>query len=948
MFRDIIEIVFVIIIFQIACQKDSLLKESYPFIVNSPAATGINFYLLILDRTIKNPTVGKRIAIISVIILISGLAIMGYFLQQGRKNLYTDPYKAISPEACVVIETVDLKSFLNSLTTGRGLFGEVGKVRELDRFNQELKYLADLLNKQSFKRLFNEGASIISFQADKNGNIIPMLSMQVPSDIRSRHIKEMLSSSGIKELAETKLMGNSIIEIPFSADNRKDTAYISLISGLLVSSNSKALVEGAALQAGRTKDVRNEPGFSRVLMASGKNVDKIFVVFSNLPDFLRPLLIPGRKTLSDKISRLAGTAGCDIYISEDGLVLSGYTESPDSSELLYKYKSYPSSDFHTYKILPSSTVLFETLVLPSLKLHIMYDTSVSQEASDLARKIKPYTGEEITRAIIDIKGRPASDNTLIIYELTNRVQVEQLFLEEPGAKNEILYFKPDDQIKIPVYKTSFKGLIRVLLPGFATDFNETYFAFYDNFMIAGNSYATISKILYDNILNKTLANDLTYRDFQNTLPSRAGYYFFCIPSHIIDYLAGFLNEDIINALKSNKSGLNKIQGAGYQFASSNGMIYNSLSVKFKEVAREESNTEWETLLDTLAGIKPFFFTNHITGAKEVFIQDLKNNTYLINAAGRVLWKVPLNERIMSTIYMIDYYRNGKYQLLFSGRNYIHILDRNGNYVERYPVKLRSPASNSMAMFDYDNNLNYRLFIAGEDKMIYSYDKTGSVVKGWSPFRTAGNVKTEINYFKVSGKDYIVAADESAVYFLDRAGNKRLNLKEPVTIAARSAMRLNMASDPSVVCSSPDGTIQHIYFDGSVKKFSIKKFSGEHSFDLFDVDGDGFGEYIFIDKGILYLYNHNRSEIFKREFGSDKIDGPINFIFSSTDRKIGVFDEKKNLIYLIGKEGKTMNGFPLRGASMFSIGKLSDKSGWHLIVGGTDRFLYNYKIDTEIK
>ncbi len=891
---------------------------------------------------------GKRIAIISVILLISGLAIMGYFLQQGRKNLFTDPYKAISPDACVVIETVDLKSFLNSLTTGRGLFGEAGKVKELDRFNQELKYLADLLNKQNFKKLFNEGAAIMSFHPDRKGGIIPMLSMPVSGDIRSRHIKEMLSSSGIREVTETKLNGNSVIEIPFNADSRKDTAYISLISGLIVFSNSKALVEGAAIQTGRGNDVRNVPGFSRVLLASGKNADKIFVVFPNLPYLLQPLLIKGRKEFSDKVARLAGTAGGDIYISEDGLVLSGYTESPDSSELLYKYKTLPSRDFHTYKILPSSTVLFETLILPSLNLHNVSDTSVSREAADLAGKIKPYTGGEITRAIIDMKGRPVIDNTLIIYELTNRVQAEQLFLEEPGAKNEILYFEPDDQVKIPVYRTSFKGLIRVLLPGFAPDFNETYFAFYDHYMVAGNSYATISKLLYDNILNKTLANDLTYRDFQNTLPSRAGYYFFCIPSRIIDYLAGFLNEDIINALKSNKNSLKKIQAAGYQFASSNGMIYNSLSIKFREEAREESTTEWETLLDTVASIKPFFFTNHTTGAKEIFIQDMKNNTYLINAAGRVLWKVPLNERITSTIYMIDYYGNGKYQLLFSGRNYIHILDRNGNYVERYPVKLRSPATNSMAMFDYDNNLNYRLFIAGEDKMIYSYDKTGNVVKGWTPFRTTGNVKAEINYFKVSGKDYIVAADESAVYFLDRTGNRRMNLKEPVTKAVGSSMRLNMASDPSVVCSSPDGTIQHIYFDGSVKKFSIRKFSDQHSFDIFDVDGDGFGEYIFIDKGILYLYNHNRSQIFTREFGSDDLGGPINFIFSSTDRKIGVFDVKKNLIYMIGKNGKTMNGFPLRGASMFSIGKLSDKSGWHLIVGGTDRFLYNYKIDTEIK
>ena len=210
------------------------------------------------------------------------------------------------------------------------------------------------------------------------------------------------------------------------------------------------------------------------------------------------------------------------------------------------------------------------------------------------------------------------------------------------------------------------------------------------------------------------------------------------------------------------------------------------------------------------------------------------------------------------------------------------------------------------------------------------------------------MRTEISYFKVSGKDYLVASDESSVYFLDRTGNKRLNLKEAVTRAKGSAMRLTPGSDPSVVCSAPDGTVQHINFDGSVKKFKLRNFSSDHSFDIFDVDGDGFGEYIFIDKGILYLYSHNRSGLFSRDFSSEDLGGPINFIFSSTDRKIGVFDSNKKLIYLISKDGKTIDGFPLRGASMFSIGKLSEKSGWHVIVGGTDRFLYNYKIETETK
>ena len=890
---------------------------------------------------------GKRLTIIILVVLVSALFIFGYYFQQSRKVLFTDPYKAISPEACLVIETVDLQSFMNSLTTGKGIFGELGKIKEFETFNIKLKFLTDQLNKVGVKKILNEGRAIISLNIS-NGKLQPLLSVAIPGEINYRQVKEILHSSGISEIIDNRLRDKNVLKIPYTINNLNDTVFISLLSGLMVCSSSAEVIEKAQTQVNSGNDVRDLPGFSRVLLASGKNVDKIFVVFTALPELLKSLVGEEGKEYVKNITKLAGTAGGDIYINDDGLVLSGYTESVDSSELLFKYKSIVPKELHTYKILPSSTGLFETFIYSPLNNSVAYDSSVTKEAVVLATKLKEYTGEEITRAYIDIKDNTVNESSLIIYELNNRSQAENIFLESIGQGYSIEYFQPDDQFKVPVYKVALRGFSRVMLPGFAPVFDESYFAFYDNFLITGNSFTTVSKLLYDNLLNKTLANDPAYRDFEKTLPSRAGYFFYCVPSHISELLCRLLNNDIITDLTANKKSINKIQAIGYQLASSNGMIYNSLSIRFKDEEREESTTEWETLLDTVAAIKPFFFTNHITGAKEIFIQDIKNNTYLINAAGRVLWKVPLNERISGTVFMIDYFRNGKYQLLFSGRNYIHLLDRNGNYVGRYPVKLRSPATNPLSVFDYENNLNYRLFIAGEDKMIYSYDKTGNVVKGWKAFKTVGQVNAEVSYFEVSGKDYLVVSDETSIYFLDRAGNKRVNLKEPVTKASGSAMRLVAGSDPSVICTSPDGTIQQIYLDGSVKKFSLKVFSIDHSFDIFDVNGDGFGEYIFIDNGMLYLYDHNKLEVFLRKFDSGELGGPINFIFSATDRKIGVFDPKNKLIYLIDEKGETMNGFPLRGASMFSIGKLSDKSGWHLIVGGTDRFLYNYKIESEIK
>ncbi|MBW6501552.1 MAG: hypothetical protein K0B05_09185 [Bacteroidales bacterium] len=879
----------------------------------------------------------KRIAIALLPALAAGIVLIGYFLHRDRKDLLTDPYKAIAADACILIETSDFQSFINSITGEAGLFGELAKVQELNEFNARLKYLSGLMSRPAIKKIMDGGTTLISFHPSGSGKLVPFLSMVIPAEIKLRQVRDVMQAAEIPGVVEMNRGGISLLVIPFVQGNRKDTIFLSTGSGLLTCSSSAAMMKRGSQQGTRDPDIRQSRGFTRVLLASGRNETKVFVIFGNLPELTGSLLGAGRPDLPDKIARLAGSACGDIIINEKGLIISGFAEISDSADLLSRYKTVTSGTLKTFRILPASTALFETIVLPQKD---------SEKMSDLAVKLKPWMGDEITRAWFNIKGRPVGENTLMIYELTNRVMCEQVFIDMARSGSPLFHFQPDDQTKIPVYQLNGEGIIQGIAGDFAPGVGEKYFTFHDNFMISGSSYVPVSRFLYDNLLNKTLANDPAYREFETTLPSRAGYLFYCVPSGIIDYLALFLNDQIIKGLRANKGSLDKIQAAGFQFASSNDMIYNSLSVLFADEVRADPATEWETLLDTTAGIKPFFFTNHNTGAREIFVQDLKGNAYLINSAGRVLWKVPLQERINGNVFMIDYYRNGKYQLLFSGRNYLHLLDRNGNYVERYPVRLRSPATSPPALFDYDNNRDYRLLIAGEDRLIYSYDKTGSVVKGWKPFKTTGPVTSEISFFRVSGKDYLVAADDRSIYFLDRTGNIRLRPREEVTKAAGSSVRLNPGTGASIVCSAPDGTVQHILFDGQVRKFKPRDFSADHSFDFFDIDADGFGEYIFIDKGMLYLYDNNRTEIFSREFGSPELGGPINFIFSGSDRKIGVFDTGRKLIYLIDRKGNIMSGFPLKGASGFSIGKLSDRSGWHLIVGGTDRFLYNYKLDAQ--
>ncbi|MGB8490725.1 MAG: hypothetical protein WCE64_06665 [Bacteroidales bacterium] len=885
----------------------------------------------------------KRIGIFLLAILFSGVALLGYFLHQGRKGLTADPYKAVGQDACLVIETIDLQSFINSLTTGKGLFSQIEKVKEFNNFVTKLKYLAEQLTKPGINKFIQEGNTLISFYPTETGELVPLLSKVIRPDARIHQVQDGLTASGVGKIYTDRLDGRKLIKLPFKLDDNIDTLFITISSGLILASTSGELLRSACNHISAGNDIRNAPGFSRVLLAGGKKEDKLFIVFGNLRQVAQRLFNSANASFSDRITHLGSSAGGDFYINEDGVVISGYSESSGPPETLFRFKSLEPAELNTYKVLPSSTAMFESMIMPAEQDTVapgMPEGSLKSLADD----IRPFIGDEVTRAYIDLKNRPVRENSLVLIRLKNRAQCEQVLNENIDRKLGITYFRPDDQTRIPIYFTANTGLVTALFPGFAPGFEDTCVTFYDNFLIAGNSVATLSQFLYDNILNKTLVNDLSYSEFEKMLPSRAGYLFYCVPYRLLDYLSKYLTSDLIYGLRSNKDVLNKVQSVGFQLASINGMIYNSLAVRYKDVVVEESDTQWETLLDTAAAIKPFFFTNHITGAREIFIQDLKNNVYLINAAGRVLWKVPLKERINGNVYMIDYYKNGKFQLLFAGKNNLHLLDRNGNYVDRFPVTLRSPATGPLALFDYDNNRNYRLFITGEDKLVYAYEKNGSVVKGWKPFRTTGMVKSEASYYRISGKDYIVVCDEYSIYFLDRSGNARFTPGKAVTRARGSSLRLAPGREPSLVCSSPDGTVQNIYFDGSVTKFSPQMLSFDHSFDFFDIDGDGFGEYIFIDKGILYLYDHNRNEMFRKDFGSDKLGGPITFIFSSSDRKIGVIDTSGNLIYLVDGKGEIMKGFPLKGASMFSIGRLSEGPGWDLIVGGTDNFLYNYKVD----
>ncbi len=196
-----------------------------------------------------------------------------------------------------------------------------------------------------------------------------------------------------------------------------------------------------------------------------------------------------------------------------------------------------------------------------------------------------------------------------------------------------------------------------------------------------------------------------------------------------------------------------------------------------EVEESGETFLWTLKLDTICKRQAENFVNHTNGEQELLIQDEANTLYLVNSKGKTLWKKHLKEKIQSKIHMVDMFKNRKNQMLFSTDNFIHLIDRNGKYVENYPVRTPSKISSPLVVFDYESTREYRLFFSCENLNTYNYTINGIKNEGFTPLKTATEVQVPVHYFKVGENDYLLAIDSGGtIYGYSRRGELRFQLK----------------------------------------------------------------------------------------------------------------------------------------------------------------------------
>jgi len=505
----------------------------------------------------------------------------------------------------------------------------------------------------------------------------------------------------------------------------------------------------------------------------------------------------------------------------------------------------------------------------------------------------------------------------------------------------------DNQLTFTAYRLPFD--VPAILFGAIFAGNNQWCVVADNYLVFGSSPTHLQKYLHYTALHASLQTDLGYGKLVNLFSSRSNLMFYCNPALMDGIFENTLKNDKYKEMQQATNALSQMQAVVYQLNNTSGRLYNNLFLKYSPPVAGAPvttgmQTSWESLLDTAISFKPQLVRNHNNGETEIFVQDMAGNAYLLNNVGRILWKVKLPEHIISPVYQIDIYRNGKLQMLFNTRNYLYVVDRLGNFVDKFPVSLKSPATGSVSLFDYDNNRQYRMMIACEDRKVYVYDGTGKPVDGWSFKQSEHPLQTDIYHFRTGNKDYIVFADKYRVYILDRQGRTRVSPERNMPVGRQTMIALDQQRS-QLLLTDTVGTVHFISLaNGSMTQQVIKSFPSSHFFVFQDVDGDGQGDFIFAAGNKLEVFRQDGKQIINIETQEPVAMRPYVYDFATADLRIGIVQPKNNHIWLYDSKGKVSKGFPLKGSTLFSIGRF-DKSGgnFNLFVGSKNNFLYNYSV-----
>lgn len=806
------------------------------------------------------------------------------------------------------------------LVTLDSLTGENGQIAKLVQ-NEQLTVSLHSTGIENFELLYT-----LNLNPSKTSGLIEDIKAKIPE--RSRFQNRMYSDQ-------------EVIEFYDSENNRGWS--ISMLGDLVVFSSSSFLVE----QAIRFYMNENQETFSSLITGaslSSNSPGRLLLSGKGMAAMLKGIAGDRESQAIATLDILNGALALDLSFEEGRLEFVGPVYYPDPINFT------PSIRANLTAI--ESLISNRTLALTQYNLESIFET---QKIENRAFPFRSTLIGEIQRTLtdrgffdnfsgelylLDLEKYGGSDQNLALlartFDASTSLGLLKEFQKSENEENSDFYldyeilFISEEEFPAHLFSGKFPG------------FGQTFVTSINDILVFCNSQQAMKLILDDFTSNNTWRNSPNSPAAKSELNSASGF----SKIYLIDEI---WTQWTKNTNPSWSSFLQKYSGTFQSFPWIS-LHVNQLPNRTEATLKIPYKSDYKAEIQQVEAISlqpnktislsqpliygPSTALNYQDNTLDILVQDDNHVMHLFNEIGDEVYTYPLDGPIVSDIFQIDYYKNGKLQILLATKDKIYGIDRLGNLLPGYPFDLGNEWISDLNLVDYSNNKEYRYFISTEDGNLYLLDKTGQQLDGWNPLSISEKTTGSPAHHRIPGKgDYMVALGENGNLFLfNRRGEKQGGT--PISFGDAIKSQGIVWRDPNsrsykFVAITSNGEIIQSNFDGEiVYRNQLVKDDRDSEFIL--VPDQKANDFLFVSRQYNEVSVLDKSEKLVMNIRVSSENLIYQYFDFGSDRQIfALTDLTQEFSYLYDLEGNLLTTMPLESSNSVQITYQSSK-GQYLI------------------
>lgn len=781
------------------------------------------------------------------------------------------------------------------------------KINELALLKSELKN-NDFLNRLEKTELYTSITDRLAILSNVNTNTRSVLAFVPTSNDTTNFLFATKDQPNIFPLDTVAgIIKDSAFyknQIYYKYVKENNPYYTMVLDSTFILSSSISIIEGQIENQNQT--IHNRVLY-RYFETSGKNVSASLFINTNTSNMLESVGLLTDTGIS--VNKFTDWLAMDLNVTQDHIRLSGISTSLDSTKNYIDIlrNTRPVANV-THTIAPIAT---------NSVLSYSFDNYLQLDQNRQVYLKNSKFSDSIFRMVEEIGCITLGEKKVIVLNTYGSEDIS-IFLD--SYKGSGLPYQGYD-----IFQLTQNNLINSLIDPMFDAFPANYYTVIENAFVFSEEKEMLQVVINNYKLGSTFLKSQTYDSSRDVMSDEASITFLSNSDELQQIFKKNLSKGLADDLSKIDMGDYFIGG---QVTADNHFYHVNLVLqKFNKQMESNTTTPLFTVaLDGKIATTPQFVINHRTHKKEIIVQDEDNHLYLISTQGKVLWKKKLDGRIQGKIEQVDLYKNGRLQLAFTTHNQFLILDRTGSVVSPFKKAYKGGNLNALAVFDYDNDKDYRFLVTQGDK-VFMYNAKGDIVKGFTYTKSESRIITSPRHIRISKKDFLVfLLQNGTLKILNRSGATRIKVPNKITFSQNGAYSyLN-----KIILTDAEGTLFAIDTGGKITKTKLN-LNEEHGIDA--------------TSKTLVTINDNVLTIKEKKVDLDLgvYTKPRIFYIHDTIY-VSVTDIQNENIYVFNSDAKLLANFPVFGSSDIDLADIDNDRKVEIVTKDQDSSLILYKMN----